>query len=153
MSDTPSLYAKHAHLVDKLAGRYVVPGADIEDSLQEARLALWEACGAYQPMKGVPFGAFATLVIKRRLIDQLRASTRGKNAILSNAEREAVIADHASFEDQLDNQALIEKIISRSRSFPETHRKALLDIINGEPVASKAEDNARVKVRRKLAKL
>lgn len=48
-----------------------IPGGDDQDVEQLALIALWEADKRYDPSRGVPFGAFATEVIRRRLADAI----------------------------------------------------------------------------------
>ncbi len=70
----------HLHLADALAWRQyrrcgqLVP---LEELLGEARFALVYAAGLYDERKGVPFGAYVTMVIRHRLVQAVTFWRRG----------------------------------------------------------------------------
>lgn len=70
----------------KVCGRFLRPGSDEEVVIGQA--AVFEASRAYRPESGVPFSAFATMVVRRRLIDHYRRTTRHREVPLSALERE-----------------------------------------------------------------
>ena len=61
MTPVPARWTKHRPIALGLAREYRVPGMDPGDVHQEALIALWEACRAYdrekQTSKGAPEGA------------------------------------------------------------------------------------------------
>lgn len=69
------------------AGMVRVPGASIEDQMQEARIGLWKAARDFEPGAGVPFRHFARLCVRRQVITMLKAATRGKHRPLSQSVR------------------------------------------------------------------
>ena len=71
----------------KVCGRFLRPGVDDEVCVGWA--ALHEASRCFRPEVGVPFPAFATMVVRRRLVDYYRrqGSTR-REVPLSAFERE-----------------------------------------------------------------
>lgn len=73
-----------------LAREYWIPGADRQDVEQEAMVALWHAARDYRAGHGTTFKTFAKLVIRRHLIECVRAGLRGKHSLLSRAARVAV---------------------------------------------------------------
>ncbi|AHF06889.1 sigma-70 family RNA polymerase sigma factor [Desulfitobacterium metallireducens] len=71
--------------VRKIACKYFLPRADYEDLLQEGRIAIYKAIMSYNPSSKIPFLHFVRMVIKRKLIDCLRAYNRQKHLNLNNA--------------------------------------------------------------------
>lgn len=71
--------------VRKIACKYFLPRADYEDLLQEGRIAIYKAIISYNPNSKIPFMHFVRMVIKRKLIDCLRAYNRQKHLNLNNA--------------------------------------------------------------------
>jgi RNA polymerase sigma factor (sigma-70 family) len=71
---------RHLHLVEALAWqqfrrcRRTVP---LEELIGDAQLALAYAAGLFDEGKGVPFGAYATMVIRHRLVQAVTAWRRG----------------------------------------------------------------------------
>jgi RNA polymerase sporulation-specific sigma factor len=71
--------------VRKIACKYFLPRADYEDLLQEGRIAIYKAIMSYDPNSKIPFLHFVRMVIKRKLIDSLRAYNRQKHINLNKA--------------------------------------------------------------------
>lgn len=71
----------------KIARDYTLPGHDPDDVRQEAVLALWKADITFDATRGVPFHAFAGLVIRRQLGSKVRSALRPSHAILTDATR------------------------------------------------------------------
>ncbi|CAA7601830.1 RNA polymerase sigma factor, sigma-70 family [Acididesulfobacillus acetoxydans] len=71
--------------IRKIACKYFLPRADYEDLLQEGRLALYKAILSYESGAEIPFLHFLRLVVKRKLIDSLRAHNRLKHLNLNEA--------------------------------------------------------------------
>lgn len=71
--------------IRKIAYKYFLPRADYEDLLQEGRIAIYKAIMSYNPNSGIPFLHFVRMVIKRKLIDSLRAYNRQKHLNLNKA--------------------------------------------------------------------
>ena len=72
-------------LVRACARPYFLAGAEFDDLLQEGMLGLLHAAAAYDPARGVPFRAFASLCIRRRLIDVVRHAGSAGSRLLSDA--------------------------------------------------------------------
>jgi RNA polymerase sigma factor (sigma-70 family) len=105
----------HLHLADSLAWRQyrrcgqTVP---LEELLGEARLALVYAASLYDERKGVPFGAYVTMVIRHRLVQAVTFWRRGGRL------------DHVRFTDMPvhdpeENPHWFEPICPRSREADE----------------------------------
>lgn len=71
--------------IRKIACKYFLPRADYEDLLQEGRIAIFKAVKSYNPASNIPFLHFLRMVIKRKLIDSLRAYNRQKHLNLNMA--------------------------------------------------------------------
>lgn len=71
--------------IRKIACKYFLPRADYEDLLQEGRIAIYKAIISYNPNAEIPFLHFVRMVIKRKLIDSLRAYNRQKHLNLNKA--------------------------------------------------------------------
>ena len=97
VTTVPARWTKHRPIALGLAREYRVPGMDPDDVRQEALVALWEACRAYDREKGT-FPPFARLVINRRLTDLLRAATREKRSAVTVSDVD--VPAH----DELDGQ-------------------------------------------------
>jgi RNA polymerase sporulation-specific sigma factor len=71
--------------IRKIACKYFLPRAEYEDLLQEGRIAIFKAIFSYNPNSSTPFLHFLRMVIKRKLIDSLRAHNRQKHLKLNEA--------------------------------------------------------------------
>ena len=69
----------------KIACKYFLARADYEDLLQEGRIAIYKAVLSYDFNSQIPFLHFVRMVIKRKLIDTLRAHNRQKHLRLNEA--------------------------------------------------------------------
>lgn len=71
--------------IRKISCKYFLPRADYEDLLQEGRIAIYKAVLSYNSNSDTPFLHFLRMVIKRKLIDSLRAYNRQKHLNLNAA--------------------------------------------------------------------
>jgi RNA polymerase sporulation-specific sigma factor len=71
--------------IRKIACKYFLPRAEYEDLLQEGRIAIFKAILSYDSKTNIPFLHFLRMVIKRKLIDSLRAHNRQKHLNLNEA--------------------------------------------------------------------
>lgn len=71
--------------IRKIACKYFLQRADYDDLIQEGRIAIYKAIQSYNTQAEVPFLHFVRMVIKRKLIDSLRAHTRQKHINLNQA--------------------------------------------------------------------
>lgn len=146
MTGVPALYERHLPLAMRLAQDWFLPDASEEDVRQEARVALWEACRAFDRSKG-SFPAFARLVVTRRLRDALRRATTDGQLLLTNAER-----DLDAVEAPVPSGPLAERLEGLS----EFEARCVVATAAGLSYAEidsdvKRVDNALVRARRKLA--
>lgn len=66
------------------AHRYFLPGEELDDFLQVAQIALWQAALIYQAHIG-SFGGFAKLIIERKLREQVKTGLRHKHRPLNHS--------------------------------------------------------------------
>jgi len=71
--------------IRKIACKYFLPRADYDDLIQEGRIAIYKALLAYNDESTIPFLHFLRMVIKRKLIDSLRAHNRQKHVNFNDA--------------------------------------------------------------------
>lgn len=81
-----TLVRMHERLLATIVSDYFAPGRDREDLEQEGRTGLLEAIRNYDRARGVPFGQFAALCIRRKVIQALRDARRRKHDVLSRAD-------------------------------------------------------------------
>lgn len=68
------------------ASRYPVPGMGPEDTAQEILIAIHGAISNYDPLRAIPFAAWAKTVAKARVTDLRRYQGRDKRVALDRAE-------------------------------------------------------------------
>ena len=82
-----SLYTKHQGLANLIARDYYLPGADMDDVHQEARVALWIATSTWNPERG-SFKKHAAHAIRCDLQDKVKAANRHNRRVLTDAVRD-----------------------------------------------------------------
>jgi len=65
--------------VRKIACKYFLPRADYDDLIQEGRIAIYRAILSYDTKLDIPFLNFLRMVVKRKIIDNIRKYTRQKH--------------------------------------------------------------------------
>jgi RNA polymerase sporulation-specific sigma factor len=68
---------------------FLTSGGDTDDLIQEGTLGFLRAVAAFDPAKGAPFGAFAAVCVKNKIIEYLRSTVAAADAKL-NEETEGV---------------------------------------------------------------
>lgn len=137
---TPALWTKHRGIAHAIAAGYRIPGADHQDVVQEALIALWEACRCHDPAKG-PFPPFARLVINRRLCNAVKIAGRKRKREVYGLGLEAQAPEHEN---------PLPELLHGFARLTEPEQQAIRDVVNGEPLRSKRDDNTRYAARRKL---
>ncbi len=112
MDQTESLIIKYKPMVRKKARGYFLPGADMEDLIQEGMIGLYKAIRDYRPDYGVSFEFFAELCTVRQIQSAVRSSLREKNKALNQAlsyDEEVSMRDGEAYErtDLLEDQTNI----------------------------------------------
>lgn len=147
-------WLKHRGLARSLARRYFLPGGDADDLEQEALIALWVAARNYDPDSGVPFEAFAALLIRRRLWTAIKTANRGSHRMISDAYR--VLDDTTgayTFDELVEAREELREITSRMGLLTELEAAAVAISANGfhRPGGIlKTHDNALQRAKRKL---
>lgn len=157
-----ALFTKYLWLAERGAKGVFLEGADHDDVLQEARIALWEATASWRPELETPFAAFATEVIRRRLISQIIKACRMKHRMLTWAVRSVDndqgercdvidLIPHPLTTDELVSQLdELRGLVGAILGLTDRERTAILRVIAGLELDGKADDNARQRARRKL---
>lgn len=175
--DQPSLNWLILHYepeVRKIAYKYFLNRAEYDDLLQEGRIAIYKAISDYDPSTKVPFLHFLRMVVKRKLIDSIRAHNRQKHLNLNNAyslnnaiseEQDDSFLDFIPYEDDpeakiiaLEEARYYLKELSKIFSEMELnvfHCHYLLgmkqkEIVQYLGLSSKSLDNAIQRIRRKI---
>lgn len=71
--------------IRKIACKYFLQRADYDDLVQDGRIAIYKAVQSYKLDSNIPFRHFLRMVIKRKLIDSLRAHNRQKHLYFNAA--------------------------------------------------------------------
>lgn len=154
-------------LARAIARGIFIPGADDQDAEQVALIALWEADARYDATRGVPFGAFATEVIRRRLADALTRAGRLKHTTLTMALRSGtgddggpldpidyspsvVRAGASPVEERIIELEELRELVLSILALTPLERRSIIRCINGLGPADKADDNALWRAKRKL---
>lgn len=91
MPSQMSLWRTHRNVAYKVANGHFLPGADREDVEQECLIALWQAARTWDG-KG-RFHGYATMIVKRRMIDAMRRANTHNQRLLSESARTAALED------------------------------------------------------------
>ncbi len=79
------LMTQYKGLVKSIASHYFVAGADLEDIIQEGSLGLYKAIISFDETKYDNFDAYASMIIKRQILNAVKSSNREKNQSLNNS--------------------------------------------------------------------
>ena len=79
------LITRYTRLVRACARPLFLAGGDNEDLVQEGMIGLLDAIRSFSSGCGVPFEAFASVCIRRRMISAIRAASARKHAPLNDA--------------------------------------------------------------------
>ena len=88
-----ALVRKWSPLATTISREFFHPTLDSDDLRQEALIAVMEAGRKYDPSRGISFGAFASMFIKRRLATTLKTANRMKRDWRMEAPRETRTED------------------------------------------------------------
>ena len=79
------LIRKYKGEINKVAGMYSIAGADKDDSVQEAMIALFRAIRSFDADGGASFRTYARVCMGRRLVSAAKAASRKKHAPLNDS--------------------------------------------------------------------
>lgn len=140
-----ALLDRYSGIAFAIADRFYDQSADRDDLRQEARLGIWYAIRDYRA-GGLSLTNFVALVVKRHLIDCMKAATRGKHLALTQSDRVVVNeeGDELSAAEQIpaaatdpvdllgDRASLATVLRVVSEGLSPLERTVLLAIANGE---------------------
>lgn len=110
-----------------------------DDLLQEGMLGLFKAVQKFEPGKGVPFAAFAKMLVEHQILDAVKHEQREKNRIVSDAvSLQALSEDEyreqsltsASAEDVLQKLIVHEHDAALQKSLSDLLSSTELEVIN-----------------------
>ena len=164
---TPSeLFHANMGLAGAISNDWFILGAEREDVRQEAMLALHVASLAYSAEFGVPFPAFAGMVIRRRLKSAVQSANTHRHRLLTDSRRmapssedgdeldvvETIHAPHADVHRQAELRQDVRAIVACiNNDLSPIERDATLRLLNGDDLRPKQVDNALWRARKKLA--
>lgn len=149
-------------LVRARANLYFLPGADIEDLIQEGMLGLFAAVQRYDESRG-SFAGFADIAVVSHIKDAIRAANRQRNAPLNESLSlddqttplvDLTLTDTIDEREQLD--ALREFMQNELSSYEQQVASlyvagyAYKEIASKTSTTRKGVDNAMSRIRRKL---
>ena len=163
------LTVRYMPVVISRAEGYFSDGYDKEDLAQEGMIGLLRAVRSYSSGKGASFHTFALLCIDRNIISAVRSSLSAKKIpsssllYIDEMQGDSVIADKASFEEELIAGDTVERIYRELESILSKTEFAVFKLyLKGntyEAISSrlsltkKAVDNAVCRARKKLKSL
>lgn len=89
-----TLINEYTPVIKKVASKFILDSGDEDDLNQIATIGFWEAIQSWKPDSTGSFGAYASMIMKRKLTDELRKDSAGKVKINTYADRmDAPVAD------------------------------------------------------------
>ena len=156
------LISRYTPLVKSIAVKTAVQESDVDDLTQEGLIALYSAVNGYSEQKS-SFSTFATLCVKRAMIDFVRVNTRKKRVpqeMCSSLEESAELVGSKSAESEFIEKDSLKHLTESIRvELSEFEYKVLTDFLSGSTymdiakenlVSVKSVDNALKRIRQKL---
>lgn len=171
------LVARYSGLVESSVRSHFLVGGESADLSQEGMVGLLSAIREYRESSGVPFKAYASLCIRRRILSAVRYASRMKHIPLNQgvsfeetmsdsshkaADRLAIDQRRVPEEQVLARESDTEFFQSFSRFLSPLEHEVLCLCLDGYSYRSiaqrlgkneKAVDNAVQRIRRKLARI
>jgi RNA polymerase sigma factor (sigma-70 family) len=150
-----ALWTKHRPLAYTIAAAWYLPGHDQDDVQQEALIALWQAATTWDPEQAA-FKTWAAIVIRRHLASCLRAATRSKQQILTQAARDVDAPYlHQVSERCETNEEIRALFVAINERLTDYERHLVLGVASGVPYGEldgnpKQVDNGLFRARTKL---
>ena len=130
-------------LATALAQRFNIARVDLEDKIQEARVGLLTAAQSFDESRGVPFGAYATRVIRNRLSNLFNAQKRVAGAEVQELDApvgemdgetgQSMLADRFKNDPADDDLAAVGEIMD---SLPARPRRVWAGFMAGKTLAA-----------------
>ncbi len=158
-----TLMTNYKKLVNKIARKYFIIGADLNDVIQEGMIGLFNAYSNYNQQKNVQFRTFATICINRQIISAIKkAYKHSKNDLIDDVNlneiysNEKIISPEDDFIDHENFKILKDEIKSKLSKLETQILNEFLQNSSYEEIASnlniskKSVDNALSRIRNKL---
>ena len=158
-----TLMTSYKKLVNKIARKYFIIGADLNDVIQEGMIGLFNAYSNYNQQKNVQFRTFATICINRQIISAIKkAYKHSKNDLIDDVNlneiysNEKIISPEDDFIDHENFKILKDEIKSKLSKLETQILNEFLQNSSYEEIASnlniskKSVDNALSRIRNKL---
>ncbi len=167
------LIRKCTPILRKVVAPYNIAGADRDDLLQEATLALIKAVNNYDETKGQVFSTFVYGVARQRIIDTLRASMAKHHSPLNGAmsmeelqqdatgkkqlelaePKENVLDDYIKEEEKQNIRKTIEGLLTERELqvlYEYLDGKSYMEIADALHISSKTVDNTLTRIKKKI---
>lgn len=95
-----NLFFRYKPLLHKIMRGYFLLGSDEEDLLQEAMIGLYKAILSFDKEKQTSFKAFATVCVRRSILDAIKKANAQKHKLLNDSVSLSALS---SFEDEEEN--------------------------------------------------
>ena len=169
-----ALIREHLYIVTREARHWLHlhPHVEQEDLIQEGAIGLTKAARSYDPSRGVPFSAYATVRVRGEIADVVRQRSRPKKARLADGSFPWVESHDAwaypdgtprDIEDpgpSVEDQVLAREKLGLLREIPAREREALLrHVVQGDSLheigadLGMSESGASLLVKRATARL
>lgn len=110
-SEAELLY-RYKDKVKSIARGFFIIGGDYDDIIQEGMIGLYKAIREYTPDREASFKTFASICVKRQILDAVKSSNRAKHKPLNNSISLSGINGEDGFAVTLDSGSLNpEKIV------------------------------------------
>ena len=92
-------YEKNEPLALAFIRKYYPTLIGNEDYLQVAKMALWQACQQYDPDRKIKFSTFAYMVMRNKLLNELRRDRRSKRYGILSVSLDEILEKSAEYGD------------------------------------------------------
>jgi RNA polymerase sigma-70 factor (ECF subfamily) len=125
--DPDAVLAAAEPVIQKLAKRLLRrrPSADLEDAMQEARIAVWTQATRFDPARG-DLGAFIYRVVHNRLLDY-------RDHLTAKKRQSAALPADIPLPDTAGADALIQQLIQQPRTLLSEVKATLFDALMSTP--------------------
>lgn len=158
-----TLMNNYKKIVNKIARRYFIIGADLSDVIQEGMIGLFSAYENFDESKNVQFKTFASICINRQIITAIKKAYKNSKSCLIDDVNEQVINTNTIFISPEENFILNEeyKILREeiNQKLSKLEQKILTEFLENKSydeisnllnISKKSVDNALTRIRSKL---
>jgi RNA polymerase sporulation-specific sigma factor len=109
-----TLFERYDRTIYFTARHYFLPGATLDDTMQEARIGFFKAIQTYKPDGGTTFASFSRMSMERNVISALKGAQRLKRQVLNQAS-----SLDRRFGEQAEASTLVDIIADPQSAEPE----------------------------------